>query len=371
MKRRKFLSLAAAGSLAAGMDPQKTVQDVKKDHQKKPPVPVIHATDLFHPHADPDDHYDLATVFSLAFQGLYDLRAIVIDFPPAGRTGDPDVMGVAQLNYLTRLNVPVWIGNRNVMKSKNDTQPGVATEDQAVNRTIEALKQSKEPVVMNIVGSATDVAVASKKEPGLFKEKCKAIYLNAGSAFVNEKNELEYNVKLDPVSYSAIFDVPCPLYWLPCWHVTEDGARGEHGSYHKFLQGDVFPKISKRLLNYFLFMLSRDTSSRWLRELEREPDQELLKKFSALERAMWCTAGFLHAAGLYVDTQGNIKNNSDGMKDPLFDFEPVEVDCDDRGYTTWQKTNKPTNRYILKVNRVDLYPGLMANALATVLASIH
>ncbi|MBF8248897.1 MAG: hypothetical protein HW374_1697, partial [Bacteroidetes bacterium] len=49
-----------------------------------------------------------------------------------------------------------------------------------------------------------------------------------GSAFVNEKKELEYNVKLDLVSYAAIFDVPSPVYWLPCWHVTEDGARGEH-----------------------------------------------------------------------------------------------------------------------------------------------
>jgi hypothetical protein len=371
MKRRTFLSLAGAGSLAAGLDPKKTFTEVKKDNQGQSPVPFIHATDLFHPHADPDDHYDLATVFSLVVQGLYDVRAIVIDFPPAGRTGDPDVMGVAQLNYLTGLSVPVWIGNRNVMKSRNDTQPDANMEDhQAVNRIVEALKQSKEPVVINIVGSATDVAVASKKEPGVFKEKCKAIYLNAGSAFVNEKKELEYNVKLDPVSYSAIFDVPCPLYWLPCWHVTEDGARGEHGSYYKFLQGDVFPKISKRLLNYLLFMLSRDTSSRWLRALESEPDQELLKKFSALERAMWCTAGFFHAAGLYVDTQGNMKTNSDGMKDPLFVFEPVEVLCDDRGYTAWQKTSKPTNRYILKINRADIYPRLMTDALATVLAGI-
>ncbi|MBF8248898.1 MAG: hypothetical protein HW374_1698 [Bacteroidetes bacterium] len=78
-------------------------------------------------------------------------------------------------------------------------------------------------------------------------------------------------------------------------------------------------------MNYLLFMLSRDTSSRWLRALESEPDPELLKKFSALERAMWCTAGFLHAAGLCVDTQGNVKTNSERMKDPLFVFEPVEV----------------------------------------------
>lgn len=30
------------------------------------PHPLIHQTDLFHPHGDPDDHFDLATVFALA-----------------------------------------------------------------------------------------------------------------------------------------------------------------------------------------------------------------------------------------------------------------------------------------------------------------
>ena len=28
-------------------------------------VPVIYCTDLFHPHDDPDDHFDLATLFAL------------------------------------------------------------------------------------------------------------------------------------------------------------------------------------------------------------------------------------------------------------------------------------------------------------------
>lgn len=30
------------------------------------PVPLIHQTDLFRPHFDPDDHWDLACVFALA-----------------------------------------------------------------------------------------------------------------------------------------------------------------------------------------------------------------------------------------------------------------------------------------------------------------
>ena len=28
-------------------------------------IPIIHSTDLFHPHDDPDDHFDLACLFAL------------------------------------------------------------------------------------------------------------------------------------------------------------------------------------------------------------------------------------------------------------------------------------------------------------------
>jgi hypothetical protein len=59
------------------------------------------------------------------------------------------------------------------------------------------------------------------------------------------------------------------------------------------------------------------------------------------------------------------------MKDPLFVFEPVEVNCDDGGNTQWEKTTGPTNRFILEIKRVDLYAGLMTNALAAILGSIH
>jgi hypothetical protein len=28
-------------------------------------VPILYSSDLYHPHEDPDDHFDLATLFSL------------------------------------------------------------------------------------------------------------------------------------------------------------------------------------------------------------------------------------------------------------------------------------------------------------------
>lgn len=41
-------------------------------------IPVFHETDLFRPHEDPDDHWDLACQFALAKRGLIDLQGVLI-----------------------------------------------------------------------------------------------------------------------------------------------------------------------------------------------------------------------------------------------------------------------------------------------------
>ena len=38
-------------------------------------IPLVYSTDLFHPHDDPDDHLDLATVFALPD---LDIKAILL-----------------------------------------------------------------------------------------------------------------------------------------------------------------------------------------------------------------------------------------------------------------------------------------------------
>jgi hypothetical protein len=72
---------------------------------------MIHVTDLFRPHDDADDHWDLACVYTLTYLKRVDLRGILIDFPKPERRDDPDVLAVAQLNYLTGLAVPVAVGS--------------------------------------------------------------------------------------------------------------------------------------------------------------------------------------------------------------------------------------------------------------------
>jgi hypothetical protein len=64
-------------------------------------TPMLHVTDLFRPHMDPDDHWDLACVYALAYRGDIDLKGVLIDHPPENADGrNPDIAAVAQMNLI-------------------------------------------------------------------------------------------------------------------------------------------------------------------------------------------------------------------------------------------------------------------------------
>ena len=106
---------AVAGAVAAGLSAR-----AGSPSAAAAGVPLLHVTDLFHPHGDPDDHFDLAVAYALARRGSFDLRGVVIDYPPEFRAGDPAVAAVAQMNRLTGLAVPVAIGTSLKLKSRQD-----------------------------------------------------------------------------------------------------------------------------------------------------------------------------------------------------------------------------------------------------------
>ena len=109
----------------------------------EPAVAMLHCTDLFRPHVDPDDHWDLACVYALAYSGAVDLKGIVIDSPPDDKR-DGDVLGVSQMNHITSLAIPVAVGGPRDRDS---------LDSPAVSFILKTLRQSRRPVVINIIGS--------------------------------------------------------------------------------------------------------------------------------------------------------------------------------------------------------------------------
>jgi hypothetical protein len=288
---------------------------------------------------------------------------------------DPDVLAVAQMNYMTGLSVPSAVGSPNTMMSRNDVSSADHSGVQLIHRI---LRESDTPVFINILGSCRDVAIAGKSAPELFAEKCAGVYLNAGSGTVGEV--LESNVRRDPLPFAAIFDLPCPIYWMPCFHrmgktIEETLKVGEFGTYYRFLQGDILPELSPRLRNFFTYMYreghyeeeDRPSEIHWLQYLLGDGEDEIVHNQSGLPRYMWCTGGFLHLAGKTVDVNGEIVPLEDRSDTALYSFDPIEVDCDDGGNAQWGLSEHGRGRLIFHVRDLERYEPAMGSALKTLL----
>jgi hypothetical protein len=387
LSRRGFLDVVAVGAAAGWASALKALPGA--DPAAKPTIGLIHATDLFRPHADPDDHFDLGSVFALAAQDRLELLAVMVDHPPADLAVDPDVLAVAQLNRITGLSVPVLTGSPRRMDPAEASRPENRDGVGGVMALLRIMRASRLPIVISVVGSCRDVALAGRLEPKLFASKCAGIYLNAGSGTPDpvKAARLEYNVNLDPASYAAIFDLPCPVYWLPCFEVAPGGevpfAVGEYGTYFRFPQKDLLPRLSPRVRNYFAYMFKQGESDRarqaeaeslrpnWLRYLEGPPDEALLERQGEMPRNMWSTAGFLHAAGLSVAADGRIVERKDAEPSPAYSFDTVRVRCGADGVTEWSPDPRSRNRFLFHVRDVERYPAAMTAALGELLGSLR
>lgn len=335
---------------------------------------VIHQTDLFHSYNDPDDHWDLACQYALAFNRDINLAGILIDYPPIVY-GDPAIQAINQLNYITGLSVPVAIGLSEPVKDikaiyQND---GYATELSGINLLLRSLEDAKEPVFIHIVGSCRDVAAAVSLRPELFKEKCGGIYLNAGSS--NPNSKLEYNVNIDPYSYSVIFGLECPIYWLPCFEFSPEPPEwefkvGTHGTFYRFIQEEILPELSENVQKYFLYALDKNTDNKWLSYLKNPLNKRLLDFHCTQNRSMYSTAGFLHCAGKTVTRAGKLADLNENRTDTLYTFEPVEASCDEKGFVSWRRSSGEGNRYIIKIKDLEGYAAAMTLAMKELLKKL-
>lgn len=339
---------------------------------KREKISVIHQTDCFHIHADPDDHWDLACQFALAYLDWIEFKGVLIDYPPYAKmsdyySGDPAIAAVQQLNYLSGQFVPVAIGTE-----KRKSRETIMTEkplNSGIKMILDTLEKSTEKVVIHIVGSSRDVAIAAQMRPDLFEKKCKAVYLNAGTA--TEKVEQEYNVFLDPSSYQIMFSLPCPLYWMPCFQSLPFADESKvNETYYSFKQKDILPFLNKGMKQYFSYALSREESNQWLAYLNKDVDENILKAQGEITREMWSTAGFFHAAGLTVDVNGKLWEIEDCREETVYKVVPISAMCDESGRVTWKRVEKSNQYIFIKTEDRETYAKAMTSAMREILTKL-
>ncbi len=336
---------------------------------------VIYTTDLYHPHNDPDDHWDLACQYALAYNNDTDLRGVVCDAKHSLYYGDPSIDAIAQLNYIIGDGIPCAIGCSDKIATKQDMDRVIANKQPAsVRMMLRILQEADAPVDIHICGSSRDVAIAATLRPDLFEKKCGGIYLNAGS--YDEQKNLEWNVKLEPYAYSQIFKLPCNIYWLPCFKTAPDFgsdpdlwfSEADRASYFCMPQKEVLPYLSQNVQKYFLYMFDKVMDTTWLDYLQRAVNQSSLEYFSDQSRRMWCSAGFVHSAGKTVTKDGSLVDINDKTRQPVFEFEPVSVTCGEDGKVyAWNRAER-SNIYMFKKLDSENYCHAMTGAIRNMLS---
>lgn len=307
-------------------------------------IPIIYTTDLYHPHDDPDDHYDLLTLFALP---EFDIRAIVIDLGERGKDR-PAGPALRQVMHMTGRTAPWATGLVGNLASPEDTAPGRGeAEEQGVRLILDTLAAAAEPVTVFTAGSLRDVAAAFNRSPGLFREKVKRLYVNAGAA----GGLVEWSADLDSHAFVRIMSSGLPVFWAPCF-----GESG-YGTYWQFRQGDILEDAPGPVRNYLLFMFKKEDPEHIdpVAYLSRAHDVEFESRVWAETRNMWCTAPLLHAAGREGRTWSFVERG-------------VLVAQD--GRTTLSEAGAAQRMPVFRVTDEAAYPGAMREVLAGALRRV-
>jgi hypothetical protein len=331
-------------------------------------IPIIYSTDLFQPHDDPDDHYDLATLFALK---EFDILGIIVEHG-SKQADRPGRIPVDQMMHLAGRQVRCVVGLNPPMIGPDDKALGQPEEcQQGVKLILDELRKSRQKVTIFTTGSMRDVAVALNRDPELMHRKVKRLYMNIGNSS-GEKSE--YNVGLEIQAYRRILESGLPIYWCPCFGHP-------YGTFWKFRQGDVLKTAPAELQNFFLYALT--TGRQWkatpkpatndpIGFLSGDVDAAARREVWKRERNMWCTAPFLHAAGRQVilaaprrwvaEPAGKDHRNAVG----LFEFVPGRITIGERGLTTFRETRQLDDQNPVRAFKVldpDRYGEAMTSCL--------
>lgn len=283
------------GPLLAGAESPLAAADPRPSERS---VPVIYGTDLFHPHEDPDDHFDLAALYAMP---EIDIRGIVLD---QGRRqlASPGRIPVSQIDRISGREVPTFLGLEQPLASPSDTALDQDGRFQGgVRFILKTLQESPVPVALISVGSVRDIVAAYNREPDLLARKVSAALVFIGEA--THPTFREYNVGLDPHAYVGLMRSRIPVWWVPCF----DGGVWKNGGRASFWQArhaDLLARASPQVVRYFAYALGKEEGDP-LGFLSRELDPAARERLLAGTRNLWCTAIFGVIAARSIVREGD------------------------------------------------------------------
>jgi hypothetical protein len=323
-------------------------------------IPVIYCTDLFHPHDDPDDHFDIATIYAIP---EFDINGIILD---QGRKQDkkPGKIPVEQLNHLTGRSIPWANGLADPLKNPGDKAADQDAEYQrGVELILDTLERSKEPVTIITVGSVRDVAAALNREPDLFRRKVAKLVMFIGDA---QSAFQEYNVKLDPNAYIRVMNSGLPIWWVPCF---DGGPRQNEGnaSFWQANHADLLRNVSSRVMKYFIYALERETANH-IEYLGQQVDDQARQRVLSGKRNLWCSAVFTEIADRSIVQRdgewlavpaGAVKHDAEVVE--VFTYVPVWLFVDSQTNVVYGEESRSHKVNRFQVVNKELYPNVMTS----------
>ena len=337
-----------------------------------PSVPVIYCTDLFHPHDDPDDHFDLATLYAMP---ELDIKGVVLD---QGRKQleRPGRIPVSQMNKITGRDVPAAIGLADPLKSPDDKALDQPAQFQgAVELIVQTLRTAARPVCIATAGSVRDVVCAFNREPGLFRRKVAMVLIFIGEA--SDTKFQEYNVGLDTQAFVGLMRSGLPVYWVPCFDGGLWQNRG-HASFWRAKQQTLLEGARPEVIQYFIYALEKE-SAEPLAFLSRPVDPERQGRLFAGTRNLWCAAvlGVMSGREVVFDGSKWISVHPQrggasvvGRRKPLFGFAKVQMSVSDAGVVSYGKGPGSHKVKRFEVRDSARYEQGMVEATAALLSSL-
>jgi pyrimidine-specific ribonucleoside hydrolase len=156
---------------------------------------VIDCTDLYRPHQDVGDNFDIVAAYALS---EVDLRAVILDvtdrfrqpsceaagFTVGGGPREPGMVPLNQMNYIFDRTVPFAVSPFTEMRSCEDRMLDAPRFEQAgVELLLKRLWESSEPVDILIFCSCRTVAVAGEdvaENEMAFREALPELYRSFG-----------------------------------------------------------------------------------------------------------------------------------------------------------------------------------------------